>query len=57
MRFVIYKNSVLATFCSIFGAAFIVMAVTSMVSGELGNFARHRRHCCRSGLYVAGRHH
>ena len=36
MRFVIYKNSVLATFCSIFGAAFIVMAVTSMVSGELG---------------------
>lgn len=36
MRFVIYKNSVLATFCSMFGAAFVVMAVTSMVSGELG---------------------
>ena len=36
MRFVIYKNSILATFCSMFGAAFIVMAVTSMVSGELG---------------------
>ena len=36
MRFVIYKNSVLATICSMFGAAFIVMAVTSMVSGELG---------------------
>ena len=36
MRFVIYKNSVLATICSMFGAAFVVMAVTSMVSGELG---------------------
>ena len=36
MRFVIYKNSVLATICSMFGAAFIVMAVTSMISGELG---------------------
>lgn len=36
MRFVIYKNSILATFCSMFGAVFIVMAVTSMVSGELG---------------------
>ena len=36
MRFVIYKNSVLATFCSMFGAAFIAMAVMSMISGELG---------------------
>ena len=36
MRFVIYKNSVLATICSLFGAAFIVLAVTSMISGELG---------------------
>ena len=36
MRFVIYKNSVLATICSIFGAAFVVTAVTAMVSGELG---------------------
>lgn len=36
MRFVIYRNSVLATICSMFGAVFIVMAVTSMVSGELG---------------------
>lgn len=36
MRFVIYKNSVLATICSMFGAAFIAMAVMSMISGELG---------------------
>ena len=36
MRFVIYKNSVLATFCSMFGAAFIAMAVMAMISGELG---------------------
>ena len=35
MRFVIYKNSVLATLCSIFGASFIAMAVMAMVSGEL----------------------
>ena len=39
MRFVIYKNSVLATFCSMFGAAFIAMAVMSMISGELGIFS------------------
>ena len=38
MRFVIYKNSVLASFCSMFGAAFIAMAVMSMISGELGIF-------------------
>ena len=36
MRFVIYKNSVLATICSLFGAAFIVLAVRSMICGELG---------------------
>lgn len=35
MRFVIYKNSILATFCSMFGAAFIAMAVMALVSGEL----------------------
>lgn len=35
MRFVIYKNSVLATLCSMFGAAFIALAVTAMISGEL----------------------
>lgn len=39
MRFVIYKNSVLATFCSMFGAAFIAMAVMAMISGELGIFS------------------
>ena len=36
MRFIIYKNSILATFCSMFGAAFIAMAVMAMFSGELG---------------------
>ena len=36
MRFVIYKNSVLATICSLFGAAVIVLAVRSMICGELG---------------------
>lgn len=36
MRFIIYKNSILATFCSMFGAAFIAMAAMAIVSGELG---------------------
>lgn len=36
MRFVIYRNSILATICSMFGAAFIAMAVMSMINGELG---------------------
>lgn len=36
MRFFIYKNSVLATLCSMFGAAFVALAVTSIFSGELG---------------------
>ena len=36
MRFIIYKNSILATCCSMFGAAFIAMAVMAMFSGELG---------------------
>lgn len=36
MRFVIYKNSILATICSMFGAACIAMAVMSMIDGELG---------------------
>lgn len=35
MRFFIYRNSVLATICSIFGAAFIALGVMSMISGEL----------------------
>lgn len=35
MRFVIYKNSILATICSMFGAAFIVMAVMALINGEL----------------------
>lgn len=39
MRFIIYKNSILATFCSMFGAAFIAMGVASMFSGELGILA------------------
>ena len=39
MRFVIYKNSVLATICSMFGAAFIAMAVMTLISGELGIFS------------------
>lgn len=39
MRFVIYKNSILATFCSMFGAAFIAMAVMALISGELGIFS------------------
>lgn len=36
MRFVIYKNSIPATLCSMLGAAFIAMAVMAIVSGELG---------------------
>ena len=36
MRFIIYKNSVLASFCSLFGSAFIAMAVMALLSGELG---------------------
>lgn len=35
MRFTIYKNSVLATICSMFGAACIVLAVTSLIRKEL----------------------
>lgn len=34
-RFTIYKNSILATICSLFGTAFIAMAVVSLFSGEL----------------------
>lgn len=34
-RFTIYKNSILATLCSLFGTALIAMAVLSMFSGEL----------------------
>lgn len=36
MRFVIYKNSILASGLSMFGAALIALAVTAMFSGELG---------------------
>ena len=36
MRFVIYRNSVLATICSMFGAVSVVMGVTAVISGELG---------------------
>lgn len=32
MRFVIYKNSILATFCSMFGAALIAMGVFTLVN-------------------------
>lgn len=35
MRFVIYKNSILASLCSMFGAAFITLAVISLINGEL----------------------
>lgn len=35
MRFVIYKNSILATFCSMFGASMIAMAVMALINGEL----------------------
>ena len=35
-RFVVYKNSVLATICSFFGSAFIAMSIFSMFSRELG---------------------
>lgn len=35
MRFVIYKNSVLATICSIFGAAFFALAVLALINGEI----------------------
>ena len=36
MRFVIYKNSILASICSLFGSAFVALAVVSMFNGELG---------------------
>lgn len=35
MRFIIYKNSILATLFSLFGAVFIAMAVMALVNGEL----------------------
>lgn len=35
MRFVIYRNSVPATICSMGGAAFIALGVMAMISGEL----------------------
>lgn len=35
MRFIIYKNSVLATICSLFGSAFIAMAVMALFNQEL----------------------
>lgn len=35
MRFFIYHNSVLATICSMGGAAFIALGVMAMISGEL----------------------
>ena len=35
MRFVIYRNSVLATICSMFGASFVVMAVGGMIGKEI----------------------
>ena len=34
-RFTIYKNSILATICSLFGTAFIAMALLSMINGDL----------------------
>ncbi len=36
VRFVIYKNSILATICSMFGAACIAMAVGGLVGKEIG---------------------
>ena len=36
VRFVIYKNSVLATICSMIGAVCIVMAVGGLVGKEIG---------------------
>jgi len=36
MRFVIYRNSVLASFLSMFGAAMITLAIVSLINGELG---------------------
>ena len=35
-RFVIYRNSVLATICSMFGAVSFVMGITAVINGELG---------------------
>ena len=35
-RFVIYRNSVLATICSMFGAVSVVMGITAVINGELG---------------------
>ena len=35
-RFVVYRNSVLATICSMFGAVYVVIGVTAVISGELG---------------------
>ena len=35
MRFTMYKNSVLATICSMFGAVCIVMAVTGLIGKEI----------------------
>lgn len=35
MHFVIYKNSILATLCSMTGAAFAAMGVLAMINGEL----------------------
>ena len=35
MRFIIYKNSILATICSMFGASMIATAVMSLVNGEI----------------------
>lgn len=36
MRFVIYKNSILASICSLFGSAAVAMGVMALFSGELG---------------------
>lgn len=36
MRFVIYRNSFLATVCSMFGATFVATAVASILSGGMG---------------------
>lgn len=36
MRFVIYKNSILATICSMFGAACIAMGVAGVIGKEIG---------------------
>lgn len=35
MRFVIYKNSVPATICSMLGAAFFALAVLALINGEI----------------------